>query len=99
MNLNVACTLANNPLLACNFDKTPTLPIISFELFVIIGTIIALFVLSKISKKVLLRYFIITIGVLIFEIFTAPMWNNFKLGWWAYVYKDVTWILTIGWST
>ncbi|OGY20951.1 MAG: hypothetical protein A2126_02810 [Candidatus Woykebacteria bacterium GWB1_45_5] len=99
MNLNVACTLANNPLLSCTFDKTPTLPIISFELFVIIGTIVALFILSKISKQVLLRYFIVTIGVLIFEVFTAPMWNNFKLGWWAYVYKDVTWVLTIGWST
>jgi hypothetical protein len=27
------------------------------------------------------------------------MWNNFKLGFWGYVYKDVSWILTLGWTT
>jgi hypothetical protein len=27
------------------------------------------------------------------------MWNNLKLGFWAYVYRDVSWILTLAWST
>ncbi|MBI1880259.1 MAG: hypothetical protein HYR94_18905, partial [Chloroflexi bacterium] len=35
----------------------------------------------------------------IFELFTAPMWHNYHLGQWAYIYQDVSWILTIGWST
>lgn len=26
------------------------------------------------------------------------MWNNYKLGWWAYFYRDVSWVLTIGWT-
>jgi hypothetical protein len=38
------------------------------------------------------------LGVLIFELFTAPMWRNTHLGPWAYLYHDVSWILTIGWS-
>jgi hypothetical protein len=83
----------------CNFDKNPTLPIILFELFIIVGTVITLFILSKIKKQILLRYLIVAIGVFIFETFTAPMWNNLKMGRWAYLYIDVSWILTIGWST
>ncbi|MEX0616427.1 MAG: hypothetical protein WD231_01275 [Candidatus Woykebacteria bacterium] len=81
------------------FDKTPTLSILFFEIFIILGTIIILFLLSRIKDKIPQRYFLVAAGVLIFEIFTAPMWNNFKLGWWAYVYRDVSWILTVGWST
>ena len=83
----------------CNFDKTPTPAIITFEIFVILGTVIMLFILSKLTKSIFVKYLIMVLGVLIFEIFTAPMWNNLKLGRWAYVYRDVSWILTIGWST
>jgi hypothetical protein len=83
----------------CNFDRSPTLPTISFEIFVVLGTAVMLFILSKFTKSILPKYLTMVAGVLIFEIFTAPMWNNYKLGRWAYVYRDVSWILTIGWST
>ena len=46
-----------------------------------------------------MRFLIIFTGVIIFELFTAPMWDNIKLGWWAYIYQDVSWILTLGWTT
>ncbi len=82
----------------CNFDKTPTLPILLFELLVIGGAIAAYFLLSRLKDRIGLRLIIVAIGVFIFELFTAPMWHNFKLGWWAYLYRDVSWILTVGWS-
>jgi hypothetical protein len=81
------------------FDKAASLPIVLFEVLIIIGTTALLWILSRHEKKVLLRYFIIVLGIFIFEFFTSPMWNNYKLGAWAYVYQDVSWILTAGWAT
>lgn len=83
----------------CAFDKTATGPIIAFEIFIILGTIATLFILSRLTDKIWQRYGIIAVGVLIFELFTAPMWNNHNMGPWAYLYQDVSWILTLGWST
>jgi hypothetical protein len=84
---------------ACTFEKTATGPIIVFEAFVIIGTIIALWLLSRLQDKIRQRYLIVAVGVFLFEFFTSPMWNNYRLGPWAYVYQDVSWILTLEWST
>jgi hypothetical protein len=81
------------------FDKTPTASTLAFEIFVMLGTVIVLLLLSRIKNKIPQRYLLVAAGVLIFEIFTAPMWNNLKLGWWGYVYRDVSWVLTIGWAT
>jgi hypothetical protein len=87
-----------NLLRSCNFDKTATGGIIGFELFIIIGWIFSLFLLARFKDKIWQRYGIMAAGVFIFEFFTSPMWNNHKLGPWAYVYQDVSWILTLGWS-
>lgn len=83
----------------CNFDKTATTPIIFFELFVVATFAASLFLLPKIKDKTWLRFSIMAVGVLIFELFTAPMWNNHKMGQWAYLYHDVSWVLTIGWTS
>ncbi len=83
----------------CAFDKTATGSIIAFEVIIIIATITAIVILSRFRDKIWQRYLIMAVGVFIFEFFTAPMWNNFHLGAWAYVYQDVSWILTIGWTT
>jgi hypothetical protein len=46
------------------------------------------------------RHFaLIAVGVFVLEFFTAPMWRNLNLGFWAYVYSDVSWIFTLAWST
>lgn len=82
----------------CNFEKTPTLPIIIFEIFILLGVGLATFFLSKIKTKIIPRFLILALGVLIFELFTSPMWLNERLGVWAYLYHDVSWILTIGWT-
>lgn len=86
-------------LATCSFDKTATTAILLFEFFVFAGFITTIFVLPKIKDKIWLRFVAMSVGVLIFELFTAPMWNNHKMGRWAYLYHDVSWILTIGWAS
>ena len=80
------------------FEKAATMPIIVFEIFVITASAAMMFLLTKLKSQIPLRFIVVASGVLIFEMFTAPMWHNIKLGPWAYLYKDVSWILTIGWS-
>jgi hypothetical protein len=83
---------------ACDFDKVTTLPIILFEVFVLMGSVGALFVLGRLTDHLLKRFVVVLAGVLIFEVFTSPMWLNYKLGTWAYIYQDVSWVLAVGWS-
>jgi len=90
--------LRNSLVLPHLFDKTPTIPIIIFEVFIIMSVLCLLPILAKYTKKILLKFFIVALGILIFEFFTNPMWLNYKMGSWAYIYQDVSWILTIGWS-
>jgi len=87
-----------NLLRTCAFDKTATPAIIAFEIFIVLGWIASIFVLAKFNDKIWQRYAIMAVGVFIFEFFTSPMWNNHNMGQWAYVYQDVSWVLTIGWS-
>jgi hypothetical protein len=82
----------------CNFDKTPTVAIAIFELFVLAGVAATFLILPKFQPNIGTQFLLVSLGVLIFELFTAPMWHNYKMGWWAYLYRDVSWVLTIGWS-
>lgn len=84
---------------ACYFDKIPTGSIIFFEFIIVLAVLLSLNFLSKIEKKVLYKFLIVALGIFIFEFFTAPMWHNYHLGGWAYVYRSVSWVLTIGWAT
>ncbi len=81
------------------FEKAATTSILVFEATTVIGSLVMLYVLSKLKSQVVKRYLTVIVGVLIFELFTAPMWDNIKLGQWAYIYQDVSWILTLGWAT
>lgn len=83
----------------CYFDKIPTFPILLFELFVLASTALFFFIFSKKVKHLPKKFLMLGTGVLMFELFTAPMWDNHKMGWWAYLYADVSWILTLGWTT
>ncbi|NJL02808.1 MAG: hypothetical protein HC838_08305 [Spirulinaceae cyanobacterium RM2_2_10] len=87
------------PLLAyCSFEKTPTAAIIGFEIGAIALSLIVFAVLSRLTTRLWLRVPVMAVGVLLFEFFTAPMWHNERLGWWAYIYLDVSWILTLSWT-
>lgn len=82
----------------CNFDKVATTPILAFDFFTLLVVIILLFFLFRYQKKIVLKFGIMMLGIFLFEFFTHPMWYNYKIGSWAYVYRDVSWILTFGWS-
>jgi hypothetical protein len=85
-------------LLVCDVDKTLTASALGFDIFVFIAAGIFLFLYSKREKKYLAHLGTMMLGVLIFEIFTAPMWHNIHFGRFAYIYLDVSWILTLGWA-
>ncbi len=84
--------------LAHQFDKAPTPAIIVFEVCVLVFAVISLLVLARYEKQILRKFLVVALGIFIFEFFTSPMWNNYKMGTWAYVYQDVSWVLTVGWA-
>ncbi|HII16297.1 TPA: hypothetical protein HA361_00110 [Candidatus Woesearchaeota archaeon] len=70
-----------------------------FELIIISFSAIFLLLLYKIDKLILKKYVITFIGVLIFEYFTQALWTNQHLEPWAYLYLDVSWVMTLAWTT
>lgn len=82
----------------CAFEKSATPATLLFQGVVFVTVGLGLWFLSKVQTQIFARFGIMAVGVLIFELFTAPMWRNAHLGPWAYLYHDVSWILTIGWS-
>jgi hypothetical protein len=71
---------------------------IAFEAVVLLGVAAVCAVLYRRVPRFPFKFLATAAGVLIFEFFTAPMWRNEKLGSWGYVYHDVSWILTLGWT-
>lgn len=82
-----------------NFDLAANGTTITFEIVLITVCVAVLFGLSRIRDRIGERFLIVAMGVFVFELFTAPLWDNLRLGEWAYLYQDVSWILTLGWST
>src|SRR5690606_19329764 len=74
--------------------RTTTGAILMFELVVIAAAAFTYLILRRRISKLWLRAIVMASGVFLFELFTSPMWNNEHLGAWAYVYCDVSWILT-----
>ena len=70
-----------------------------FDGFVVLATVVLLIILAKTHKRFLYHYFAVMVGVSIFEVFTSPLWNNPHFGSYAYYYRDVSWVLTLGWTT
>jgi hypothetical protein len=70
-----------------------------FEISVILATIIVLAILRVSDKKILSKFLITIIGVLLFEYLTSAMWVNQNLESWAYLYKGVSWVITLGWAS
>lgn len=84
---------------ACGFEKTLTFPIAIFEVVILLATLLLFFFFLKKVSQLHNHYWLLLAGVFIFEFFTAPMWDNLNLGQFAYVYHDVSWVLTVGWAT
>ncbi len=85
--------------LAHEFDKTPTPAIIGFEACVLVFALVSILVLARSDRHIVRKFLVVALGIFIFEFFTSPMWNNYKMGAWAYVYQDVSWVLTVGWTS
>jgi hypothetical protein len=88
--------LFNHP---CPVDRVLSSPGLFFDVFVVLATVIFLIIFSRINKRFLYHYFTVMMGVFIFEMFTSPLWNNPHFGLYAYLYQDVSWVLTLGWTT
>ncbi len=80
-------------------ERVATVPILVFDLSVVLAAITSYLVLSRFTRQLWLRAIVMVAGVFLFELFTSPMWHNEHLGRFAYVYCDVSWILTLGWTT
>jgi FlaA1/EpsC-like NDP-sugar epimerase len=69
-----------------------------FELAIILISVVLLLVLSSKNKNSWKVYLITAIGVLLFEYYTQALWFNQHLEKWAYLYLDVSWIMTLMWT-
>ena len=86
-------------LASLSFEKTATFPTILFEVVVVLASFVGWMIMSKLTDKLPSKLFAMGVGVLTFELFTGPMWINERMGPWAYLYNDLSWILTLGWTT
>jgi hypothetical protein len=69
-----------------------------FELSVLVLVAVFLAIFYKFDRNVLKTYAITFAAVLLFEYFTQSLWMNKGLEPWAYLYLDVSWVITAGWS-
>ncbi|MBF0501172.1 MAG: hypothetical protein HQM09_13625 [Candidatus Riflebacteria bacterium] len=87
------------PIAAENFDRTPTPLIVVLEIITVCVSVMLVKYLKRIRPDIIGRFAVMMAAVGSFEVFTMSMWNNFKLGFWAYVYRDVSWILMLAWTS
>lgn len=76
----------------------PTPEILLFEIVVIVAGVLTYRFLSTRIQRAGTHLLLIAVGMFLIEFFTGPMWKNQHMGPWAYVYSDVSWILTIAWT-
>lgn len=69
-----------------------------FELGVVLLSLLILVVLRKSNDKIYRRFGLTFLAVLLFEYFTHPLWINTNLQPWAYLYLDVSWVITLCWT-
>jgi len=69
-----------------------------FEVFTITFTIgLWIFMKNKGYKNITRKFLILFFSVLLFEFMSEPMWLNDGFQKWAYIWQDITWIITLGW--
>jgi len=72
--------------------------ILVFELLLIILTVGVYVFMKRLGYKNTERKLIILlISVILFETMTEPLWSNTGLDSWTYLFRDVSWIISLGW--
>lgn len=87
------------PMVYESVDKTLTTNGILFASIVAVLTVLFLFIYAQYQRRWQAHYAVAMLGVFIFEAFTSPMWGNPHFGAYGYIFRDVSWILTFGWTT
>ncbi len=83
--------------LRARWSDGPTLEILVFEIAVVVAFLLTYWFLNSRIEHAGRHITLIAVGMFLIEFFTGPMWQNHHLGVWAYVYSDVSWILTLAW--
>ncbi|MFM7314380.1 MAG: hypothetical protein ACKO0M_14665 [Cyanobium sp.] len=82
----------------CAIDRTLTAASLPVVMGLLLLSLLGLAWLTRLRPHLPAHLAVMALGVLFFELFTAPMWDNAHLGRWAYLYRDVSWILTLAWT-
>jgi hypothetical protein len=70
------------------------------EILIVIITLgILLYMKKSGHKEVMKKFGIMLLAVFLFQIMSEPMWINSNLHSWAYLYGNVSWVLTFGWAS
>ena len=85
--------------MAHNFDKSPTGGTLALELVILAAAGLTLWWHIRNEEKGGVRFALAAGGLFIHQFFTGPMWQNLHLGWWAYVFQQVSWISTLAWAS
>lgn len=91
---NTGCMI--NPHL-CEFEMSLNLAGGITTLVVILGILYTYNLLRQKTKQPFWHMLLMGTGILLFELFTAPMWNSEHLGRFNYVYNDLSLTFTLGW--
>lgn len=83
----------------CVIDKSLTPESTIFILFTFIFFTATFFLLRQKLSHPFKRFGIMGLGVMFFELFTAPMWNSYHLGRFGYYYLDLSWVPTLCWTS
>ncbi len=68
------------------------------EILIVAFTIILwVYMKTKGYRNVTRKFLILFFSVLLFEFMSEPMWNNSGFQNWAYIWQDITWVITLGW--
>lgn len=83
---------------SCAVDRTLTAGSLPVVVGLLLVSLLGLAWLMRLRSHLAVHLALMAVGVLMFELFTAPMWDNAHLGRWSYLYRDVSWILTLAWT-
>ena len=70
---------------------------LTLEILIILVSIGIFIYLKNYDSKAKKKFIILFLAVFLFEIMSEPMWINHLFNSWAYLYGNVSWIVTLGW--